>query len=397
MLEYLVQQFLAMGTTPAEALLYARISGVLLIGLVGVLSYYITQTYLMQLVTYAVERTEAQWDDVLNQREVFARLAHIAPAIVVIFMLPLVFAESETWVPLINNIAKIYIVLVGLLTFNAFLNGILDLYRSLEWSKDFPIRGFLQVFKILAVLIAILLIASIVLNQSVLYILGTLGAATAVLMLVFQDSILSLVAGIQLTANRMIARDDFISMPKFDADGTVKEIALTTVVVQNTDKSITTIPTRSLVSESFKNWRGQTEAGGRRIKRAIHLDINSVQPFSKLNNPELTRLLQIHRLVGEYGRFQTNVGAFRAYAMAVLKSHPHIHQEDFTLLVRDLAPTETGLPVEVYAFSSEMDWNKFEEIQAELFEHFLIVLPHFGLKVYQQPSGAMVWDTAVGD
>ena len=239
-----------------------------------------------------LKETRTQWDDVLNRRSVFAKLANIAPAIIVIFLAPMALGANDQWTTWITNAATIYIIIVGLLTIDAFLNGLLDMYRSLDWSKDFPIRGFLQVFKIVAVLLAILMIASIMLNQTVLYILGTLGAATAVLMLVFQDPILGLAAGIQLTANRMIARDDFITMPSFDADGTVVDIALTTIKIQNTDKSITTIPTQALISQSFKNWRGMTEAGGRRIKRSLILDVHSVAEYDPSKAPTVDRLLR---------------------------------------------------------------------------------------------------------
>ncbi|MEM7333767.1 MAG: mechanosensitive ion channel domain-containing protein [Chloroflexota bacterium] len=387
MLNNLIAWFISMGASPEAALNYSRISGFIVIILLAILSYLIAQTYLLQLISSSVERTETKWDDALNQRAVFSKLANIAPAIVIIILTPLALGENQTWVPIISNLALIYIIIVGLLTVDAFLNGVLDMYRSLDWSKDFPIRGFLQVFKIIAVLVAILMIASIVLNQTVLYILGTLGAATAVLMLIFQDSILSLVAGIQLTANRMIARDDFITMPSFDAEGTVKDIALTTIRVQNTDKSITTIPTRSLISQSFKNWRGMSESGGRRIKRSISLDINTVKPFEEVDTPELQRLLALSGASSGNGRFESNVGAFRAYAFAIIEKHPHIHQEGFTKIVRELAPTETGLPIELYIFSSEMDWVSFEAIQADLFEHLIMVLPKFGLRIYQKAMG----------
>ena len=387
MLDYLIDWFISIGASPEASIFYARLAGFIFILLISVLAYFITQTYLLQLVSYSVERTQTKWDDALNQRDVFSKLAKIAPAIIIILLTPLALGENHALEPIITNLALIYIIIVVLITIDAFLNSLLDLYRSLEWSKDFPIRGFLQLFKIIAVLIALLMVASIVFNQTVLYIFGTLGAATAVLMLIFQDAILSLVAGVQLTANRMISRGDYITMPSFDADGTVIDIALTTIKVQNTDKSITTIPTRSLISQSFKNWRGLAESGGRRIKRSIILDLNTLKPFDEIETPELNQLLQLNNVHAENGRFESNVAAFRAYVLAYIKMHPDIHQEGFTQMVRELAPTENGLPIELYIFSSEMNWNKFENVQAAIFEHLMLLLPKFGLRLYQKAMG----------
>lgn len=380
--DQLIKLFIDMGASAGTAVLYARLAGLILILLVSVLAYYVSHAYLLQVISFSVERTKTKWDDVLNQRSVFSKLANIAPAIVIILLAPMALGANDQWTTWIINVAMIYIIIVGLMTIDAFLNGLLDVYRSLDWSKDFPIRGFLQVFKIIAVLIAVLMIASIMLDQTVLYILGTLGAATAVLMLIFQDPILGLAAGIQLTANRMIARDDFITMPSFDADGTVIDIALTTIKIQNTDKSITTIPTQALISQSFKNWRGMTEAGGRRIKRSLMIDIHSVAPYDPEQAPKIAEYLQFN----DARVFESNVSAFRAYALAYLKNHPNIHQQGFTQIVRALAPTASGLPIEIYAFSSEMDWNKFEDIQADIFDHLILVLPRLGLQLYQNPA-----------
>lgn len=384
MFETILNWFLAQGMAEDAAYWSATAVGGLLIGLASLLVYYIARNYLLRLITVSVERTETQWDDIFYQQAVFSKLALIMPALAIMLLAPSLLGSSDQTLELINKVVFVYIVIVGLLAVNSFLNALLDLYRTFTWSRDFPIRGFVQMFKLLAIIFAILLVASIALDQTVLYILGTLGAATAVLMLVFQGPLLSLVAGIQLTANRMISRGDFITMPSFDAEGTVKDIALTTITVQNTDNSITMIPTQSLINQSFKNWRGIAETGSRRIKRAIRIDLNSIQPYNKVATPQLRHLMSRLEVGGRNGRFETNVSAFRTYALAYLKKHPDIYQEGFTLLVRELEPTDTGLPVEVTAYSPELDWPTFEAMQGEVFQHLTSMLPHFGLSLYQR-------------
>lgn len=386
MFEYLSSWFMSMGINEETAVLVTRAIGLLLIFILSLVGTYLTKSYLLKLVRYSVEKTDTELDDIFYQQSVFSQLANIVPAIIIILSAPFIFGGSDRWVSLVTNLALIYIIIVGFLTINAFLNGVLDVYRSYEWSKDFPIRGFLQVFKVIFVLVATLLIASIVSNQSVLYILGTLGAATAVLMLIFQHPLLSLVAGIQLVANKMIARDDWISMPEFDAEGTVIDIALTTIKVQNADKSITMIPTQALINQSFKNWRGMEEAGGRQLKRALYIDLFSVRPYAEIASAELNQIMQLISVKPQNGPyFETNLAAFRAYALAYLRKHPQIHQEGFTHLVRALPPADHGVPIELYVYSSEMDWAKFEDIQAEIIEHLLVMLPQFGLRPFQNP------------
>ena len=383
MFEFLLSWLMTMGLEGTAASIIARLAILLIIAIIAILADIITLRYILRIIEFSVKRTENTWDDVLKQRKVFARLSRLAPAIVVILMIPLALTGYPDWITAVINIAYIYIICVGLLVANAFLDGVVEIYRSFDWSKEMPIRGFVQVFKIILALFGLLLIASIMLDETVLVILGSLGAATAILMLIFQDALLGLVAGVQLTANNMLARGDFISMPQYDAEGHVREIALTTVKVQNTDKSITTIPTNALITTSFKNWRGMNEAGGRRIKRSIPLDLNSIKPLS----PNLRTKLGTVALLVETAEFETNLAAFRAYALAYLKQHPAIHQEGFNLLVRALEPTINGLPLEVIAFSNEMDWPTFEEIQGRLFEHLITMLPTFELSTFQVPAG----------
>ena len=301
----------------------------------------------------------------------------------------------------------IIMIMMGLMVIDAILNVVVDVYRSFERSRDIPIRSFVQVIKLVVLFIGIIFIVSIVLDKTPLYLLSGLGALTAVLMLIFKDAILGFVAGIQLTANRMVARGDWIEMDKYGADGDVLEVTLTTVKVQNWDKTITTIPTYALISDAFKNWRGMTESDGRRIKRAINIDMNTIR---LCDEAMLERFGKI-QLLGDYlkskreeiasynagqtfdvddpvnGRRMSNVGTYRAYIIAYLRQHPMINL-DMTFLVRQLAPTPEGLPLEIYVFSRDKVWANYEAIQADIFDHLLAVIPEFGLRVYQQPAGS---------
>jgi len=301
---------------------------------------------------------------------------------------------------------RIWMTLVGMLAALSALDTVLVIYRGFNVSRRVPIKGALQVVKLILIIAAVLIVIGIVVNKNPLYLLTGLGALSAVLMLVFKDSILGLVAGIQLTANRMIARGDWIEMPSHGADGDVLEVTLTTVKVQNFDKTITTIPTYALMTQAFKNWRGMQESTGRRIKRAVSIDMGTIR---FCDDEMLKRFAHIQYIadyleqkrkeIAQYnkdaavddsslvnGRRLTNIGTFRAYVVAYLRNHPMINQE-MTFLVRQLAPTPQGLPVEIYVFCKDKVWANYEAIQADIFDHMLAVVPEFDLKVYQQPSG----------
>ena len=287
---------------------------------------------------------------------------------------------------MVNTAVFVYAVVMIMLAFSAFFTAIEEILSNFEWSRELPVRSFVQVMKMLVIGVGIIVVATILLDEQLAVLFGSLGAVTAVLTIVFQDFLMGLVAGLQLTSNGMIARDDWISVPKYDAEGSVLEIGLTTIKIQNADKSITTIPTQSLISESFKNWRGMQESDGRRIKRSVHIDLNSVQPLTDEMRTQLkSKNLLVTDDQGEMN-FSTNVGAFRAYAEAYLKKHPKINKE-MTLLVRQLASDQYGLPVEIYAFSIDKNWAVYEQIQGEIFEHLLVVLPQFDLRPFQAPTG----------
>jgi miniconductance mechanosensitive channel len=293
------------------------------------------------------------------------------------------------------------------LVIDAVLNALHEIYRSLPISQGRNIKGYIQVVKIVFYFIAIILIISIFSGEAPKVLLGGLGAMAAVLILVFKDTILGFVASIQLSANKMVNVGDWISMPKYNADGDVIDIGLNTVKVQNWDKTIATIPTYALVSDSFNNWRGMEESGGRRIKRSLNIDMNSVgflsknqiDKFRKFNllkdyvvqkEKEITEFNKSLNLEADEvtnGRKMTNLGTFRKYLEEYLMAHPKIHT-DMTFLVRYLQPTEKGMPVEIYVFSNDQAWANYEAIQSDIFDHILAILPEFELRVFQNPTGS---------
>ncbi|WP_120076433.1 mechanosensitive ion channel family protein [Aurantiacibacter odishensis] len=336
-----------------------------------------------------------------------ARLATVAPLLIVANGIELVPNLPETVWLLIQNIAQASIVLSVAMAISKALDYVEELYRRRPDAHMRPIKGYVQVLKILVYCGAVILGISALIEQSPLLLLSGLGAMAAVLLLVFKDTILSLVASVQLTSNDMLRVGDWIEMPSMDADGDVIDIALHTVKVQNFDKTITTIPTHKLIAESYRNWRGMNDAGGRRIKRALPLDQNSVRFLSKEEVDDLRRFrLLTDYLVGKdeelsewnarelagdanpvNARRITNIGTFRAYVIAYLKAHPELTDKGFTLLVRQLEPTPQGLPLEVYTFTNTTVWAEYERIQADVFDHLIAILPEFGLRLFQEPSG----------
>ena len=303
-------------------------------------------------------------------------------------------------------VSRIWMLLFTLLAIFAFLDIVLSWCFHKQIAIQLPLKGIVQSLKIIAAIVTTIFIVSVLIGQSPVILISGLGAMTAVLMLIFKDPILGLVAGVQLSANNMLNLGDWLEMPKFNADGEVIEIALTTVKVRNWDNTVTTIPTYALISDSFKNWRAMSESGGRRIKRAIHIDLNSVRFISETHMQRLTKsrllsqyILEKSREVEAYnaarsedlssalnGRRLTNIGTFRAYLEVYLRNHPHIHR-NMTLLVRQLAPTATGVPIEIYAFTNTVAWAEYERIQSDLFDHIFAVVGEFELRVFQEPSG----------
>lgn len=374
--------------------------------ILAIIVNYIAKKFILSMVEYFAAKSNAQWDDVLVKRKFFRRLSHFIPALV-IYLMSSVFFDNDTAVFVTQRIAEIYMLFVAIFTIDAFLSAVVDIYQNYDDTGKFPVRIIAQVAKIILFAVIAIIILSTLIGKSPAYFIGGLGAMAAVLMLIFKDPILGLAAGIQLSANKMVRVGDWIEMPKYGADGDVVDISLTTVKIQNFDKTIVTIPTFALVSDGVKNWRGMSESGGRRIKRSIFIDMTSikfstpdmVEKFSKikyLSNYVLDKKKElsdfnaannIDNTVLVNGRRMTNLGTFRAYLVSYLKDHPKIHN-NLTLIVRQLDPGPTGLPIEIYVFSSDQDWANYESIQADIFDHILAVIPEFDLKVYQNPTGS---------
>jgi miniconductance mechanosensitive channel len=345
-------------------------------------------------------------ENLRSGNKLIKRLANILPAIVIAIGIPFIPGIPAVIDTIIQNIANAFIVLTIALAANDALNVGNNLYLKRPDAHLHPIKGYLQVAKLVVIIIAAILIVATLIDRSPVILLSGVGAMAAVLMLIFQDTILSLVASIQINSNDIVRVGDWIEMPQLNADGDVIDVALHTVKVQNWDKTITTIPTKKLISESFKNWRGMQESGGRRIKRTLYIDQNSIrfidadtlvkmQSFgllkdfiSKKSNElnEWNKKLTDKGLEQVNARRMTNIGNFRAYVELYLRNHQNIHQ-DMTLLVRQLNPTPNGLPVEIYCFTKTTKWAEYESIQSDIFDHLFAIINHFELRVFQNPSG----------
>jgi miniconductance mechanosensitive channel len=382
-------------------------ANILAIAILSILANWIAKKIILQTIKHIVQRSKASWDDIIYERKVFNRLSHMAPAIVIYYLIALAFPNAVGWVALIQKMTYIYMVLIGILVLDSLINALHEIYKQTPISKDRSIKGYIQVLQIVVYFFGIIIILAVLLGKSPGTLLAGLGALAAVLMLVFKDSILGLVAGIQLSLNKMVKIGDWITMPSQKADGTVIEITLNTVKIRNFDQTITTVPTYALVSQSFSNWSGMMESGGRRIKRSINIDLGTVQFCSE---ELLDKLEKIHYLtdyiksrrkeVAEFneskgvdqsimanGRRLTNIGVFRKYIEEYLKAHPQINME-MTFLIRQLEPTETGVPIEIYVFSKEQRWVQYEGIQGDIFDHLLAAVKEFELRLYQNPSGS---------
>lgn len=371
----------------------------------AILADFLVKRIIITTIHRIARRSKTDWDDIFVERRVFNRLAHLAPAIIVYYSLQFIF-NAEGLVTFLGNVTQSYMVIVVLLVIDAIINALHEIYRQMPVSEGRSIKGYVQVVKIIFYAAAIILIISIFSGEAPSALIASLGALAAVLILVFKDTILGFVASIQLSANKMVSVGDWISMPKYNADGTVQDISINTVKVQNWDKTIATIPTYALVSESFNNWKGMEDSGGRRIKRSINIDMKSVgfltgdqiEKFRKFyllrdyiseKEKEIERYnrsLKLEESEVTNGRKMTNLGTFRKYLENYLHQHPKIHQ-DMTFLVRHLQPTERGLPIEIYVFSNDQEWANYEAIQADIFDHILAIIPEFGLRVFQNPTG----------
>jgi miniconductance mechanosensitive channel len=380
----------------------AAIIMILFIGVLCIASNFISKKIVLRVITHIITNNKFEWDNILLERKVFHRLSHIVPAIIIYYF----SSTFPDYQHLIEKGAITYIIVVGLMVIYSFLNAFNDIYLTFEISKIKPIKGYIQVVQIIVFILGGIIIIANLMGESPFILLSGIGALSAVLLLVFKDSLLGLVAGIQLAANDMVRVGDWIEMPKYEADGDIIDISLNTVKVQNFDKTITTIPSYALISDSFKNWRGMQVSGGRRIKRSIFIDTNSItfcteemiekfKTIQFLSNyitskeqeiAEYNAKNEINRNNPVNGRALTNIGVFRAYINQYLQHHPGISQE-MTLLVRQLAPTEMGVPLEIYAFTNDIRWDVYETIQSDIFDHLFAVATEFGLHIFQNPSG----------
>ena len=405
MIEWIHSRLVSWGMTPDTAELTVNALDIAGLALTAFVAYHVAQRSLVRLIQRVASKTSTHWDDRLVEKKAFRRFAHVVPAIVIYSLAPLA-VTSETVVLWARRGAEIYMLAAVLATANIVLSVGLDVYNTYEIARRFPIQVYVQVVRILLVAASLIVAISIVTGQSPVLLLSGLGAMTAILLLISKDSIQGLVAGVQLVSNDMVRVGDWIEMPQYGADGDVIAITLHTVKVQNWDKTISMIPTYSLVAGSFKNWRGMAESGGRRIKRSIYLDISSVrfcdaQMIARFKDIELLReyierkeaeLADYNRnhnvteSVPVNGRRMTNVGVFRQYLVGYLRTHPMINEE-LTLIVRQLQPNEHGLPLELYAFSANKEWVAYEGIQSDIFDHIFAALPNFGLRAFQAPTG----------
>ena len=366
----------------------------------------IMKRFIVALLNRFLKKTKTKYDDYLVERKVFHKLSHLAPALVVLVSIGIIFNDFPALSSFLTNVDLVFMLFIFISSLSSFFKAVDDVYNTFDFARERPIKGYIQVLQIIIYSLAVIASVSILFNINLTAIFAGMGAMAAVILLIFKDTILGLVAGVQLTANNMVKIGDWISMPSQNADGIVQEITLNTVKVQNWDKTITTIPTYALVANSFSNWRGMEESGGRRIKRHVSIDMQSVKFCDEKMLARFRKIAYLKEYIDkkqkeleEYnkknnfddsvpvnGRRMTNLGVFRKYLEEYLRHHPKINLS-MTFLVRHLQPNEKGLPIEIYVFSKDQAWANYEGIQADIFDHILAVIPEFELSVFQFPTG----------
>ena len=407
---WIADPLIAEGLNPTIAALIAQTLIIIAILLLSYVANFVAKRIILTGIARVIATTETRWDDILLEEQVFDRLSHLAPALVIYACTGIAFPEQADLQDVLARIAIAYMILVAAVVVDALLNGLLEIYRTLEISKTRTIKSYVDVAKLVVYLITAILVLAALLDRSPWAFLSGLGALTAVIMLVFKDTIMGFVASVQLIGHNLVKRGDWIEMPSYGADGDVVEIGLNTVKVQNFDKTMSTIPTYALISGTFKNWRSMFDSKGRRIKRAIVIDMHSIKVCSEELLDRFARVRLIAGLVNEKraelethnaeldidpdikinSRRLTNVGLFREYIKAYLKENEYVIKDtsDKTFLVRQLPPGEHGLPIEIYVFLSDTDWVGYEEKMADIFDHLLSVVHEFELSVFQVPTGA---------
>jgi len=374
-----------MGVAEGSLLTVQRIVVIAAILLIAYVLDMICRKIVMPGVRKVTAKTQITWDDYLLNDDVLNNVCHLIPPVVVYALIPFAFPHEPALLEFVLKICWIYITVVGMKLVCAFLTSLYTISSEHEKLKNHSMKGFYQMIKLIVICIGSIIIISTLIDKDPIAILTGLGAGTAILMLVFQDTIKGLVAGVQLTANDMLRPGDWITMPKYGADGDVIEVTLTTVKVRNWDKTITTVPPYALVNDSFQNWRGMFDMGGRRVKRSINIDMNTVRFCTEEELAEFKRQPWMEGFE-ETGKEEVNLYIFRHYVMHYLTHHPKVHQ-GLTMIVRQLQPTAQGMPIELYFFSANTAWVKYEALQAEVFDHVLATLHRFDLKVFQSPTG----------
>ena len=395
-----------LGISPEWAVYFRLLLFIVILITVSSVAFILTKRIFIHYLYQVFRRTSFSWDDMFAETRAFDKLAHIVPAVLVLLMAPVVFADFGQILPFIIKLSEAYLIIVSMTVFFAIIKvGEFSLSRHPAFS-DKPLTSYFQLIRILLYIVTLILVLSVLLGKSPIYFLSAFGAMTAILLLVFKDTILGLVASVQMSSNDMVRVGDWVEMPKFNADGDVIDINLNTVKVQNWDKTITTIPTYYFITDSFKNWRGMQETGGRRIKRAIYIDAYSV----KLVDPEVREKFKKYQLVRDHvetrqqeiedynernnietsvlinGRRMTNLGVFRKYIENYLRNHPKIKQ-DMTIMVRQLATENKGIPLEIYCFTDTTAWAEYETIQSDIFDHLYSTASFFDIEIFQEPGG----------
>ncbi len=384
----------------------STIALVVIVILFSWVSNLIAKAIILKIVTRIVKKTTNTWDDIFLEQKVFTRLSHFAPSLVIWFMASWALTSYPSWLIVIHKLTYIYMVFIGMVVINSFIEAWHEIYKTLPIARHRHIKGYVQLLKIFIVFITILVIVSVVFKKDISTLIAGFGAMAAVLILVFRDTLLGLVASIQLSADKMLKIGDWISIPRRDVDGVVIDITLTTVKVQNFDKTIITVPTYSLVNDSFQNWKGMEEAGIRQIKRSIFIDMSSIRFLDKELKERLSRVPELKEFIEltekqinlsgkgikdlETPFFNssqiTNLGIFRFYAETYLRQHPQVDSTQ-TIIMRHRPFEGNGLPLQLYLFTKNNQFTPFENMQSGIFEHLLAIMNEFGLKVFQQPSG----------
>lgn len=399
----LIQYKLIELNIPIEySVILAKSIVILLTLIIAIVASIVANKIIINYIKKAIIKSKNQYDDILVNSTLLNRLSYFIPILIIYFGMDILLPPNM----ITKRILLVALTIVSIHAISALLNATVDVYEKFEVSKKAPIKGYIQLIKMFLYIIGAILAISMIIDKSPWALLSGIGAMTAIILLLFKDSILGLVAGIQINVNNMVNIGDWIEMPQYGADGDVIDITLNTVKIQNWDKTISTIPTYALISDSFKNWKGMSLSGGRRIKRNLYIDMNSIKfcdekMIKKLSNIQLIKSYlqektkeiissnkenKIDLSCSVNGRKLTNIGTFRAYVKEYLKSHPKITNE-MTLLVRHMQPGEMGLPIQIYAFANDTNWANYESIQADIFDHLLAVLDEFELQVFQSPSG----------